>query len=135
MKILRVSALIALALSVTAARADLADIASEHTDPFKALITEPAPVEKKIEDIHVDVHVEPPKPIVPPVSFKVQALAIDGARRVAVVDFEGQTYVVQEGTPVPDASNPAFTVKTVSDEKVCVYDPRTMRLVTKQLAE
>lgn len=125
--------LIAALVFVPAARADLAEIAEEHTDMFRPLILEPKPVDPIPETGPKLVPQPPPPVIIPPVNFTVSALALDGANRVAVIEFEGQTYIVQEGMRIPDNSSPAMEIKSVTDEKVVVHDTRLSKLVTKQL--
>lgn len=101
-------------------------------DPFKALIEpkpEPVPVTTQIPTIQASA---PPPPPIPPVNFKVNAVAGDSPNFVAVIEFEGQTYIVQAGTKVPE-ENPAFEVKTVTSDKVEVFDRKTNRLVQRPL--
>jgi hypothetical protein len=104
-----------------------------YLDPFKALI------EPKVEAPPPTITIPtlgntppPPPPVLPPVQFKVNAVAGEHPAYVAVIEYEGQTYIVQAGTKVPD-ENPAFEVKSVTAEKVEVYDKKTQRIVQKQL--
>jgi hypothetical protein len=94
----------------------------------------------------------PPPPPPPPVHFKVEALARDArGRAVALVAFEGQSYVVEPGTGVPDERFPVFRVKkittcerhdtsrpsdegaAITQECVEVDDLQTHRIVVKDL--
>ena len=129
------AALLVIAALTSPARAELADSAQPALDPFKALIVEAAPPQAIIDNPPVVLPQPPPPAPLPPVNFKVNALAVDGAQRVAVVEFEGQSYIVQPGTAVPDASTPAFTVKEVTDTEVKVWDPRVSRMVNRQIVE
>lgn len=102
-------------------------------DPFKALI-EPPKQEQPVTPIVPAISAPPPPPPpIPPVNFKVNAVAGDHPNYVAVIEFEGQTYIVQKDTKVPDEQNPAFDVKEVTAEKVVVFDRKINRLVPKQL--
>lgn len=104
-------------------------------DPFKALVEPPAPTAELRKD---EPKVDPPKPadpVIPPVTFTVQAVASDRAQKVAVVEFEGQIYIVQAGTSVPDGGSPAFVVKSVTETQVSVFDPRIKRMVIKQIID
>jgi len=102
-------------------------------DPFKALI------EPKVEPMAMTPVVplmssaSAPPPPTPPVVFKVNAVAGEHPNYVAVIEFEGQTYIVQNGTKVPDENTCAFEVKNVTAEKVEVFDKKTSRIVQKQL--
>lgn len=102
-------------------------------DPFKALI-EPKPEVQAITPVAPVINAAPPPPPpIPPVNFKVNAVAGDHPNYVAVIEFENQTYIVQKDTKVPDEQNPAFDVKEVTAEKVVVFDRKINRLVPKQL--
>jgi hypothetical protein len=102
-------------------------------DPFRALVREPEPViEAKRNEPELKPS-PPPIPPPPPVNFRVNALAGDDRYRQAVVEFEGQIYMVEPGTKVPSDDNVAFEVKLVDSEKVEVFDPKTNRIVRKQL--
>ena len=107
---------------------------SPALDPFRALIQPVEPVAPIVRKD--DTEIAPPVvvPIIPPVEFTVTALAVDGANRVAVIEFQGQTYIAQEGTKIPDTGTPSIEVKTLTDEKVVVVDTRRAALVTKQIA-
>lgn len=102
-------------------------------DPFKALI-EPKVDAPAVTPVAPVINVAPPPPPpIPPVNFKVNAVAGDHPNYVAVIEYEGQTYIVQKDTKVPDEQNPAFDVKEVTAEKVVVFDRKINRLVPKQL--
>jgi hypothetical protein len=105
-------------------------------DPFRALIEPkveaPLPVLSQPAAIPVAAAAAPPPPA-PPVQFKVNAVAGEHPHYVAVIEYEGQTYIVQKDTKVPDDNNVAFDVRNVTSEKVEVFDRRTNRLVQKQL--
>jgi hypothetical protein len=68
-----------------------------------------------------------------PVDFRVSTIAGDGQRRSAVLEFEGQTYLVEPGTKVPDSYAPLFDVKEIQENSVTVFDRRTNRMVSKLL--
>ncbi|MBI4863689.1 MAG: hypothetical protein HY815_26030 [Candidatus Riflebacteria bacterium] len=103
-----------------------------YLDPFKALIepkVELPPPTTVMPVMQTQAAAPPP---VPPVNFKVNAVAGEHPNYVAVIEFEGQTYIVQSGTKVPD-ENPAFEVRNVTAEKVEVFDRKTSRIVQKNL--
>ena len=142
MKTTWTAALILAACLITApaARADIADsedtaVPMRELDPFRPLIQPPVEVPPPVQHEAKQVaQPEPPRPI-PPVQFTVTALAVDGSNHVAVIEFEGQTYIAQVGTKIPETGTPAMEVKSVTDEKVVVTDTRLARLVTRQLVE
>ena len=141
MKALVAAALLLVAVPVaTPAHADLtpdedAPVNRPAVDPFRTLVAEPEPVKAVVIDPGPKITPIEVKPVVLPVSFRVDALAVDGPHRVAVVDYEGQSYIVQEGTSVPDNAAPAFTVKALTDTQVTVFDARALKLVSKQISE
>ena len=51
-------------------------------------------------------------------SFKVNAIAGDAPNFVAVLEYKGQTYIVQKGTNVPDDKAPELRVKSVTNHSV-----------------
>jgi hypothetical protein len=102
-------------------------------DPFKALIEQKVEQPAPTAITPVIAPPAPPPPPIPPVNFKVNAVAGDHPNYVAVIEFEGQTYIVQKGTKVPEEGNAAFEVKEVTAEKVTVFDMKINRLVPKQL--
>jgi hypothetical protein len=75
----------------------------------------------------------PPPPPVPPVNFGVSAIAGNDSHRTAVIEFEGQNYIVEAGTKIPDSYRPVFEVKAVLDNAVEVFDRRTSRIIVKRL--
>lgn len=102
-------------------------------DPFKSLI-EPK----------VDISLPPtfivtapsaaPVIVVPPVQFTVSAIGEEKGERIALVDYQGTTYIVKKGEKVPpDQEPPAFSVTDIKETKVEVYDPKAMRRVVKEL--
>jgi hypothetical protein len=102
-------------------------------DPFKALV-EPKPEPVPVVPVNPAINAPPPPPPpAPPVNFKVNAVAGEHPNYVAVIEFEGQTFIVQAGTKVPDDQSPVFEVKLVTAEKVEVFDRKTNRIVQKQL--
>lgn len=111
------------------------EIAQRSIDPFVPLIQAPRELPPVIRKDEEPQPAKPPVPVILPVQFAVTALAVDGERKVAVIEFMGQTYIVQEGSKVPETGTPAMEVRSVTEEKVVVTDTRLMQLVTKQIAE
>lgn len=132
-------ALLVIALLTVPAFADVAEpdheIAQRSIDPFVPLIQAPRELPPVIEKVAKMDDAKRLPPIIPPVQFAVTALAVDGERKVAVIEFQGQTYIVQEGSKIPETGTPAMEVKSVTEEKVVVTDTRLMQPVTKQIAE
>lgn len=104
-------------------------------DPFKALV-EPSPPPAPITSLVPKVSATaPPAPAIPPVNFVVSAIAGEHPNYMAVIDYEGQSYIVQVGQKVPDEPPHAFEVKAVTDKKVEVFDLKTNRIVVKVIVE
>jgi hypothetical protein len=72
------------------------------------------------------------KPI-PPVAFKVSAIAGEWPNYVAVIEYNNETYVVQPGTSVPSADEPAIMVRGIGPTLVEAYDPTTRTIVRRAL--
>jgi hypothetical protein len=102
-------------------------------DPFRALVQEPVVAPSPVPYFPKPPEVPAPIPPPPPVNFTVSALAGEPHNYQAVLEFEGQTYIVEPGTKVPSEDHPAFEVKAVDAEKVEVFDRKTNRIVRKQL--
>jgi hypothetical protein len=105
-------------------------------DPFLALVPKEEPVLPPPPPPPADDGKKSPGPEdPPPVQFHVRALAGESPRYVGVVEFEGQSYIVQPGTRVPSAERPTFEVKSVTADRVEVYDIKARRLVLRPLAD
>lgn len=72
-------------------------------------------------------------PAIPPVRFSVNAIVPDDTGFTAVIEYEGETYLVRPGTPVPDSMQPRFEVKEVVEDCVEVFDRESKRIVSSCL--
>lgn len=66
-------------------------------------------------------------------SFTVTGIANQGDSYVAILDYKGNSYVVQPGTMVPDQDDPAFQVRAITASRVEAFDPVMRRLVRRSL--
>ena len=66
-------------------------------------------------------------------SFSVTGIANQGSAYVAILDYKGQSYIVQPGTMVPDQDDPAFQVRAITATRVEAFDPVMRRLVRRSL--
>jgi hypothetical protein len=77
-----------------------------------------------------------PEPSPQPVSFSVAAIGHEKGEFLALVEYQGESYIVRRGDAVPPASSAAaFHVKEIHDRKVVVADPRAGCMVTRELQE
>lgn len=66
-------------------------------------------------------------------SFQVSGIANQGNAYVAILEYKGNSYIVQPGTMVPDQDDPAFQVRAISANRVEAFDPVMRRLVRRSL--
>lgn len=102
-------------------------------DPFRALIVPKKPPAPPVVRAPTVKPVSGPPPPPPPVSFNVVAIAGEEPDYVAVVEYKKDTYIVQPGAKVPADDQVDFEVKSVSSDKVEVYDPKAKRIVRRNL--
>lgn len=57
-----------------------------------------------------------------PLEFKVTALAGDDAETVGVLSYQGESFVVQRGSRVPDCGDSVFEVLDLDDSSVTIRD-------------
>jgi hypothetical protein len=66
-------------------------------------------------------------------SFSVAGIAQQGDAYVAIIEYKGQSFIVQPGTMVPDQDDPAFQVRAITSSRVEAFDPVMRRLVRRSL--
>lgn len=55
------------------------------------------------------------------------------AQLMAIIDYQGESFIVTEGTYVPSSDDPAIIVRNVLPDRVVAFDPRTERIVRRSL--
>lgn len=66
-------------------------------------------------------------------SFQVSGIANQGNAYVAILEYKGNSYIVQPGTMVPDQDDPAFQVRAITANRVEAFDPVMRRLIRRSL--
>jgi hypothetical protein len=77
--------------------------------------------------VHVPFTSPGRRPIIshPAPHIRVNAIAGDAPHRIAVVEYQGQTYIVQAGTPLPDDLKAELEVTAVSSDRVSIRNVET----------
>ena len=118
--------------SCAALLADTDEPVRPSMDPFRSLVMVPVPEKPVDAETPHFPPTPPPPPVIVPVEFQVMAVAESDSTYVAVIEFHGQSYVVQKGAKIPDDA-PEFTVGDISSSQVDAFDPKANVTVHKQL--
>ncbi len=104
-------------------------------DPFQVLIKPKAPPPQIIPTNVTAPPSAPPPP--PPIQFSVKAIAGESPNYVAVLNYNGNDYIAEEGW---ESEDKAFVVKQIGPNKngefeVEIYNKRSNKLQHKKFAE
>jgi hypothetical protein len=103
------------------------------TPPPPVTLPSNAPLPPPVPWRSITCGLPPPPPPPPSAFFRVVSIAGENPSYVAVLEFEGMTYIVNPGTMVPDEMSPAFEVKYIGPDRVDVFDSKTRRIVSRTL--